>query len=77
MLTTSCGWCRLQLHCPVGSKSYRDLEAKIKTGIDPAPLEIAAPLPRKVTVNPPQAAPVALPAILPAPSEKTIFDIFS
>lgn len=76
MLTTSCGWCRLQMHMPQGSQSYRAMMGRLTGGSDPQKQEPPPPPPKpapKVTAPPPPPKPdkPAEPA-----SEKTIFDIF-
>lgn len=65
MLTASCGWCRLQIHCPQGSKSYRDLQATIKGGVNPdiEPKKEEPPKQAKKQVEPKE--------------EKTIFDFLT
>ena len=89
MLTSSCGWCRQQVHCPVGSFSFRTLEQSLKNGVDPekensappgAPKKFTPAAAFKVELKKPIAADPAAeskPAADTKPAaEKTIFDIF-
>lgn len=86
MLTTSCGWCRVQMHCPTGSASFRDLKARIKGAtesketivtpkntLEKRPVRLA-PIDRPAPVA--QAPKIEAPPVI-APKEKTIFDIFN
>jgi hypothetical protein len=80
MLTTSCGWCRKQEHCPEGSTSYRKMQEKLKLGFNPDEE------PKKIIVKPAIEAKQKklLEEVKEAPKEapkeaakdKTIFDIF-
>lgn len=81
MLTTSCGWCRKQIHCPTGSSSFRHMKDSLKNGVNP---EIAAPKPppAKKPAPPMVEKPIETSKPLPATpaaeiKEKTIFDIFN
>lgn len=73
MLTTSCGWCRLQQHCGAGSSSYRKLVSELKLGLNPDAE------PQQVIVKP-EVKPATTKTVAtiepPAETEKTIFDIF-
>lgn len=85
MLTTSCGWCRKQVHCPTGSNSYRHMKDSLKNGVNP---EIAPPKPTTAKKPAPTlenkhieqfkpAAPPMPPNVITETKEKTIFDIFN
>lgn len=87
MLTSACGWCRKQVHCPTGSASYRSLEGKLKQGANPdeppkpspaTPAKRLAPAQVSKSIDapkPPAAAPTPQP--VSELKEKTIFDIFN
>lgn len=77
MLTSSCGWCRRQVHCPEGSSSFRRMNEKIKMGINPDEEPKKVTVKAAVEVAPIKKVAEAIKAADVKEPEKTIFDIFS